>query len=110
MLEILQQLCQNLYYIVFLYVTSIIPAFRKLLIPPGYGHFCSITDELKLGVKLLNVCMLQNTKGPVCNTGPTIGEFTARNSWLVQVITLLTEEHKLQSIQQPVSSRPSFAS
>jgi len=70
MLEIIQQLCQNLYYIDILNVISFIPAFRKLLNPPGYGHFCSITDELELGVNLLNVCMLQNIKGPVLHTGP----------------------------------------
>ena len=40
------------------------------------GHICSKPDDIKRDVKDLNTCMLQNTKGPVLNTGPSIGEFS----------------------------------
>ena len=68
--EIKQQPCQKPYnadYMVFIrYIVQI----QKLLNPHGNGHFCSIPDETRTLVNLLNNCMLQNIKGPASIAGP----------------------------------------
>ena len=45
MLEIVQELCQNLYNAVYLYFIDIFVHFLKLLNTHENGHICTIVDD-----------------------------------------------------------------